>query len=86
MSQVPIDPYLMARIDQDSAFLNEMVANVREHRRTECVMANAPCIGDDGLVLLANATRHTLLAMLSVALVRLADLPAPPTTIEGINP
>jgi hypothetical protein len=76
-------PAERAQLDQDAAAMDEMVAQARKHRTGHCVSPEYPCVGD--LVLtLHGMSKHNLVVAAAHAISRLADLPAPPITIEGI--
>jgi len=79
------EPHEQARYDQDRAAVDELIALARRHRLGYCVYPNLTCIGDTLPDYLESLSAHDVLVIAVSCIARLADLPAPPTVLEGIG-
>ena len=80
-----IEPHERAGFDQDAAKLDRLISLARAHRQTFCEMPGLPCISDQLIRLLHDASHHDLFVIGVLCIARLADLPAPPDPLEGIE-
>lgn len=79
-----IPPFLVAVTDRHRAALDQILDHVREHRK-DCGARTLDCIGERARDAISEVSRRLIEQALVVALCRLADQPAPPSTVDGID-